>query len=98
MRRRKWRLAAWAAAILIAILIVYYNLTTSCPCHSHWYELADMPVYNWILIGLNLAAFSTLLIVKKRTKASASLKQCPHCQACLRPDWFYCPSCGKVKE
>lgn len=98
MRRRKWRLLLWAAATLVTIAVVVYNMTTSCPCHSHWLDLASMPLYNWVLVGLNLAALVTYLILQKRNRARVSLQQCPHCQTCLRPDWLFCPSCGQGKE
>lgn len=86
----------WVAIGGLALLVVGgYNMSSGCRCSSSIEHLGDMPHYGWILLALNLATFTAFLFLRQRNRAKPTVLSCPSCQASLRADWIYCPSCAR---
>lgn len=95
MRRQNRKLWPWIVGSGIAVLsLVGFNLSSGCPCRSSLLHFEDVPFYGWMLIVINLAAFMAFLGLRHRNRVKKNLLECPSCQASLRADWIYCPSCA----
>jgi len=91
---------AWAWFWLAAggLAVVAYNSWALCCGQCSWNDLLHIPWWGGLLLGVNLAAGSVLVVLRLRQRQHHARSDCAGCLTAAGADWGFCPLCGRQRQ